>query len=92
MGSASPATLMDETLRLRIAGASPASMTAVAADANTGFPGGWKMLAGSMSFSTDQAGFDPLVVDTGRCLVPRQSAAPATAHPIYGAWEAVDGP
>ena len=63
---------------------------AIAPDAVTGFPGGWKMLAGSLNVSTDQAGYDPLVVDQGRCLVHRQTTPPAGSHPIYGVWEAVD--
>jgi hypothetical protein len=92
MGSAYPDTLVDESLRMRIAGGGAPSMTAVAANADTGFPGGWKMLSGSMTFSTNQSGYDPLVVGAGQCLVRRQSAPPAEAHPIYGAWEAVDCP
>jgi hypothetical protein len=51
------------------------------------------MRAGSLSVSTDQSGFDPLVVSEGRCLVRRQSTPPpAGAHPIYGGWEAADCP
>src|SRR6185295_480307 len=92
MGSAYPDTMADESLRLRISGGGTPSMTAVAADATTGFPGGWKMLSGGLTFSTDQAGFDPLVVRAGQCMVPRQSPPAAGMHPVYGAWEAVDCP
>ncbi|HYV48999.1 MAG TPA: hypothetical protein VFA20_29265 [Myxococcaceae bacterium] len=92
MGSVYPDTMADESLRLRISGGGTPSMTAVAADATSGFPGGWKMLSGGLTFSTDQAGFDPLVVRAGQCMVPRQSPPAAGMHPVYGAWEAVDCP
>ncbi|HEY8210706.1 MAG TPA: hypothetical protein VIG99_24650 [Myxococcaceae bacterium] len=90
IGGSYPDALQDESLRLRINGAASPEMTAVAADAATGFPGGWKMRSGSLSVSTDQSGFDPLVVSEGRCLVRRQSTPPAGSHPIYGGWDAMD--
>ncbi|HZN95727.1 MAG TPA: hypothetical protein VFB81_23600 [Myxococcales bacterium] len=90
LGVQYPDTLQDESLRVRLNGSSAPALTRIAPDLTTGFPGGWKILSGQLTISTDQAGYDPLVVAEGRCLIQRQTTPPAGGHPIYGMWDSMD--
>jgi hypothetical protein len=76
-----PSYYEDETYSVKLTGGGAPSVKPVKATAT--FPGGLKILSGSLSLGTSKAGFSPVIASTGSCLVS-VSTPPAGSHPLLG--------
>jgi hypothetical protein len=81
IGEAAGDFLLDETLRIAFTGNQPTAEP-LAPDLDSGFDGGLRVTAGTLSISSTAAS-EPVVVEANQCLL---SAEPAPdAHPLLGA-------
>jgi hypothetical protein len=82
--------LLDDTLGFNLVnGGAPAAIQALASNA-TGFAGGIRVEAGTLTISSASAS-QALTVPTGKCLTGNASP-PAGSHPVLGALSVVDCP
>ncbi len=82
-----PSYYENETYRVRLTGGGAPAVKPLKADAASGFPGGLKVIAGTLSFETSRPNVAPVVVPAGSCLVERKDPA-VDAHPLLGKLEA----
>jgi hypothetical protein len=85
-----PAALTHETYRILLDGASPAVIEAARADDVSGFRGGLKVVAGTLSISTTGTPATTVTVPAGHCLTGQDR--PPASHEILGTLASVSCP
>jgi hypothetical protein len=84
------AHLLDETYGLVLVNPAGAAVVEAVKGNDTGFAGGLKVTAGTLTLSSTKVA-TPLVVSAGKCLTSVTTPA-ADAHPILGKLTAIDCP
>jgi hypothetical protein len=78
-----PSYFEDQTYRMLLTGGAAQVVKPVAANPSTDFPGGLKVVEGTLTLSSSQPGAPAVVVEAGQCLVG-QRASDGGVHPLLG--------
>lgn len=81
-----PSFYEDQSYRVRLSGGDAPSLRPVAANLDSGFPGGLQVVSGELTMEGSGAS---VVVPAGKCLVGKETAAEGS-HPLLGHLEARD--